>query len=379
MGTTTTVLDSDVLSQLHERIRAEVDAGRVPAAQLAIGLDGEVVHTATFGDADDDLRFAVFSVTKAVIAAVVWQLLAEGSLEVDTPVTDLVPSFAAAEGVTVLHLLTHTGGFPLAPLGPPAWESRESRLEQFGRWRLQYEPGTRFEYHATAGHWVLAEMIEVVEGRDFREVVRTRVLDPLGLDRFLLGGEEAATARMAELTAVGRLPTPAEIEEALGVPGIDLEALIGDLTADVFVGLNDPGARAVGIPGGGGISDAATVALLYQAFLHNPGDLWDPAVLADGTATVRCSLPDPYKQHTSNRTLGLILAGDDGMSAMRGMGHTVSPRAFGHNGAGGQIAWADPATGISVAFVTSGMDRSFITEGRRTAAIGSRAARLVAG
>ena len=43
--------------------------------------------------------------------------------------------------------------------------------------------------------------------------------------------------------------------------------------------------------------------------------------------------------------------------ALRGMGRTVSPRAFGHNGAGGQVAWADPVSGLSFAFLTSGLDR----------------------
>ena len=63
---------------------------------------------------------------------------------------------------------------------------------------------------------------------------------------------------------------------------------------------------------------------------------------------------------------------------MRGMGATVSANAFGHNGAGGQIAWADPATGLSFAFVTSGLDLNFLREARRTASFGSKAAVCVA-
>ena len=59
------------------------------------------------------------------------------------------------------------------------------------------------------------------------------------------------------------------------------------------------------------------------------------------------------------------------------MGHTVSAQAFGHNGAGGQIAWADPATGLSFAFCTSGIEQNFIHESRRVAAIASRAGALL--
>jgi CubicO group peptidase (beta-lactamase class C family) len=366
-------LGDAALAGLRDRVRREVDAGRLPAAQLAVGLDGEVVHVEAFGAAGPDTRFTVFSVTKAVVAAVVWQLLAEGKLTPDTAVTDLVPAFAAADGVTVRHLLTHTGGFPLAPLGPPEWSRREDRLARFGRWQLRYPPGEHFEYHATAGHWVLAEMVEVVEGHDLRTAVAERVTGPLGLDRFLLGGEEAGRAEVAELTPVGSPPSAADVEEALGVADVDL----GEVTPEVLLEFNDPAVRAVGIPGGGGIADAATIAALYQAFLHDPEGLWDPAWLRAGTAEVHCALPDPVKGIPANRTLGLVLAGDDGNAALRGMGHTASPRTFGHNGAGGQIAWADPETGLSFAFCTSAVEADFLREGRRTAALGSRAGALL--
>ena len=56
------------------------------------------------------------------------------------------------------------------------------------------------------------------------------------------------------------------------------------------------------------------------------------------------------------------------------MGRTVSPRAVGHNGAGGQIAWADPATGLSFAYVTNGLDQHILREPRRTTALASLAA-----
>lgn len=362
-------LDAGALAALRERVDREVDAGRIPAAQLAVGHRGEVVHTEAFGNADDEMRFAVFSVTKALIAATVWQLLDEGTLEIDTPITELVPSFAAAEHVTLKHLLTHTGGFPFAPLGPPRWGTADQRAEQYRRWRLQYPPGEHFEYHATSGHWIIAEMISTAEGRDFREVVATRLLEPLGLSRFVLGGDEAAQADIAELRLVGEPPDADELEALFGTPEPDL----GEVTPEILVQFNEPEVRRVGVPGAGGISDAATLAAFYQHLLHNTGDMWSPSVLADGTARIHCDLPDPLTGVPANRTLGLVLAGDDHKSSLRGMGHTVSAQTFGHNGAAGQIAWADPASGLSFAFCTSAIERNFIHEARRTAAIASRA------
>ena len=79
----------------------------------------------------------------------------------------------------------------------------------------------------------------------------------------------------------------------------------------------------------------------------------------------------------ANRALSIVVAGDDGQSSMRGMGHTVSPRAFGHNGAGGQIAYADPANGTSFCWFTNGMDRHLLREWRRAAGIASKAGVVV--
>jgi CubicO group peptidase (beta-lactamase class C family) len=59
------------------------------------------------------------------------------------------------------------------------------------------------------------------------------------------------------------------------------------------------------------------------------------------------------------------------------MGKTVSPRAFGHNGAGGQIAWADPETGLSFCYLTNGLDQHELRQWRRTTGIASRAANCV--
>jgi CubicO group peptidase (beta-lactamase class C family) len=128
------------------------------------------------------------------------------------------------------------------------------------------------------------------------------------------------------------------------------------------------------VPGGGGLSNAADVARFYQALLHDATGLWDADVLVDVTSIVRNSFPDPMLGHPANRTRGLIVAGDDGRSNLRGMGRTVSPRAFGHNGAAGQVAWADPASGLSVCYLTNGRDLNVLREHRRTTAVSSLAA-----
>jgi CubicO group peptidase (beta-lactamase class C family) len=127
------------------------------------------------------------------------------------------------------------------------------------------------------------------------------------------------------------------------------------------------------VPGGGAVSTAADFALFYQALLDDPRELWARDVRLDGIGAIRNRFPDE-RGVPANRTLGLVVAGDDGRRAGRGMGHTVSAAAFGHNGAGGQIAWADPATGLSFVYLTNGLDRNVIREWRRTSGLASRAA-----
>jgi CubicO group peptidase (beta-lactamase class C family) len=269
-------------------------------------------------------------------------------------------------------LLTHTGGFPTAPLGPPNWIDRDWRVQQMARWRLNWEPGTRFEYHPTSAHWVLGEIIARLDGVDTTESVRRRILEPLGLTRLAFGVPAADQGDIADLVLGGSPLSQAELEATFG-PGFSL----GEVTPEVLLGFNEPTAREVGMPGGGAVSDAADLAMYYQALLHNTKGLWNAEMLSDGTGNIRCVLPDPLTGVPANRTLGLVVAGDDGKSAFRGFGHTVGPRTFGHNGAAGQIAFADPDTGMSFVYLTNGIDQDFLREARRGVSLASRAGRLL--
>jgi CubicO group peptidase (beta-lactamase class C family) len=294
---------------------------------------------------------------------------------VSTRVGEIVPEFATngKDVVTVEQLLLHTSGFPRAPLGPPDWYTREGRLARFSKWQLNFEPGTAFEYHPTAAHWVLAEIIDRVAGVDYRAFIRERVLDPLRLTRLELGVAEDRQGDIATLSGCGDAATPDELETALGVR----ELPITEVTEAALLEFNVPANRALGVPGGGAVSTAADLARFYQALLDDPIGVWSRDVLLDATSEVRNRFPDPNTGMPANRALGIVIAGDDGRSAMRGMGHTVSHAAFGHNGAGGQIAWADPVTGLSFAYLTNGLDRNVLREWRRTSGIASRAASCV--
>jgi CubicO group peptidase (beta-lactamase class C family) len=362
------------MSELRQRIGREIDDGVLPSCQFAVGLEGEVIAHEAFGEATTDTRYVMFSATKGFVAGAVYQLIDEGLLDVSHPVSEYFPEFAAngKEAITVEQVMTHTSGFPQAPLPVSMWLDRDARVERMAAWRLNWEPGTRFEYHPTSAHWVLAELIERVDGRDFRESIRARINEPLGLTRFALGVAPEDQGDIATLELTGEEPDPDELERIFGIRSFDR----GEVTNDALMELNGETERSAGLPAGGGVSDAADVVRYYQALLHDPGKLWDPVNLVDYTRRIRTTLPDPLLGHPSNRSLGLIVAGDDGKSNLRGMGHNVSPEAFGHNGAGGQIAWADPESGLSFCYLTNGLDQDFLREARRTSGLASRAALL---
>ncbi len=373
---TASPLDPAKVDRLLARVRREVDEGLLPATQIAVARDGEVLIDETFG-APPESRFLVFSATKALVAAAMWRLIDRGDVETDAPCARYLPAFGTngKDVVTVEQVMTHTGGFPFAPLGPPRWLTREGRLEAFARWRLSLDPGETFLYHPVSGHWVLGEIIAEVTGLDHADAIEELVTAPLGLPR-LLGIPHDQQDGIQEVVGVGSLPTPEEMESLYGF-AVDLNALIPAETAlEALRSLNDPDARALGIPGGGGVMRAADLARFYQGLLHNTGGLWSEEILQRGTRDTVMNLPD-LMGIPAHRSLGLMLAGDDGTADRHGFGRTASPGAFGHDGAGGQLAFADPATGLSIVYLTSGLDQDQIRQSKRDVAIASLAADLL--
>jgi CubicO group peptidase (beta-lactamase class C family) len=372
-------LDHARLARVLDRAARDVEDGTLPSCQLAVACRGRLVATRTIG-APPSGRYLVYSVTKALIAARAWQVLATTDLERTTRVVDLVPAFAehGKDVVTVEHLLTHTGGFPRAGFDSADWDDPARRADRFASWDLEWEPGSRFEYHGTSAHWVLAHLIEVATREDHRVGLRREVIDPLGLPALQLGTPVPDQGDVRDAVIVGE-PRAETTPRSTGV-GLDLSAIGGD-DADLLR-MNDPVVRAVGQPGGGAIGRAADVALFYQGLLDDRQGLFRPDLPAAGTSEILCTATDPMTGAPANRTLGLVLAGGDGHAVMRGFADTTSPRTFGHMGAGGQVAWADPVTGVSFVYFTDGLDRDPFRLGARglslSTAVG-RAAKPITG
>jgi CubicO group peptidase (beta-lactamase class C family) len=347
----------------------------VPSCQYALALDGEVLLQETLGEAPDSARYAIWSSTKPVFSSVVWQLIGDGLLDPAAPVVDVWPEFGThgKAAVTLEHLLLFTAGFPEATLDLASLDDRAARVRQMETWTLDFEPGTAYAYHGLSAHHVMAELVERATNTDWRIALRERVLDPLGLDRLELGVAVERQGDVMSLVDTGEQATAEEYAEELGMAELPPEwlAVLDEATAVSGSSPNaplyeyeQPHVRAAGLPGGGAVSDAASVALFYQHLLHDPKGLWDPAVLHDVKTNVRNTYTGPFGL-VANRTLGLEVQGEGRQAAHRiGFGVT-SPQTFGHGGAAGQVALADPVLGLSFCYLTNGCDLNGIRSARR--------------
>jgi CubicO group peptidase (beta-lactamase class C family) len=369
---------------LRAAVEAERERAGLGSCQYALGFDGDIVASGTLGDASSSARYVIWSATKILVPAVVWQLMGERRLDVSLPVATWWPGFAArGKGeITLAQVMSHAGGFPNAVLSEAALSDRALRVAQMESWELEWEPGTRFVYHSVSAHWVLAELLARLEDADHRVVIRRRLLDPLGLDRLELGTPLEHQADVRPMRVTGEPATAAEVVELFGeeharvlVPIFALGP--GDEDPDRVLSLLTPAKLVAGVPGGGAVSDAASLASLYQALLQDPKGMWDPEVLRHARST-------PYNNNlvwpgvSPMRGLGVEIAGVGPYRDRRIGSGVTSPEAFGHPGAFGQVAWADPATGLSFVFLTDTSDRNAIRVMRRDGALNAAAVACVA-
>ena len=331
-------VDPARLDVFLRRARLEVEHGPLPSAQVAVAAGGRLVAFETYGDATNESRYILQSVGRTVVAGVVWKLLGDGLLGLDERVADVIPEFATngKQVVTVHQVLTHTAGFPFAPLGYPKMLDRTERLEAMARWRLTYEPGTRLEFHLTSAAWVIAELVERRTGRPFAEYLRTEIVEPLGLG-FVL-------------------PVPVDRHDELVTAPVAIDRTSDDQQVDPWGPwyLADPAVLAGGEPSHSIVGSAADVALFFQALFHS--GLWRAEAVTEGTR-IHVSMPPAgdqlYGGSDRNTNMGLFvtISGDEHGNWMPSTG---SPRTFGNGGAPCQLGYMDPETGVSFAFLTNG-------------------------
>lgn len=365
---------------VRETLAAGFDRGEEIGAAVAVVVGGESVVDLWAGHADPartrpwqrDTIANVYSTTKGVVAILALRLVEQGRLDLDAPVARYWPEFAQAgkDRITTRQLLSHRGGLPaLRDFLPPDalfdWGTMTAALAAETPW---WEPGTAHGYHAVTYGWLVGEVIRRVTGRSVGTVLREELAGPLGLD-FQIGLPAADDAHCADLAA----PLPAVPE---GEPNL-MELILSDptsVTALAFINppsLAMPGTvnsrewRGAEIPGANGHGTARALARLYGA-IADGGDADGVHVLAPETArmaAVQHSLgPDLVLQLSTRFGLGFMLS-------QPGDAFGPNEGAFGHPGAGGSAAFADPKARVGFSYVMNRMGPYILLDPRAKALI----------
>ncbi|MEX2122980.1 MAG: serine hydrolase domain-containing protein [Woeseia sp.] len=190
-------VDATVASQQVDALFAPLTAGIQPGVAVMVIHDGAIVHAAGYGYADLDNRipidpdsaFRLASVSKQFTAMAIMVLAESGALAYDDPVSRYLPQLSPYEGVTIRHLMTHTGGLPEyyevidTASGMPTNADALALLGEMAA--SDFGPGERYEY-SNPGYDMLAPLVEAASGTDFASFMRERVFLPAGMQHSLI-------------------------------------------------------------------------------------------------------------------------------------------------------------------------------------------------
>ena len=214
----------EALTAFSRQLRADVAADDVGGIVAGVMVDGDLVWAQAFGWADRDARTPMStasisrtgSISKSVTAVLMLRLLDEGVIGLDEPVERYLPAFASvkdrrvdAQPVTFRHLASHTAGLIREPQWPDAvvgpielWDKRI--VESLPLTAYDSVPGARYQY-SNIGFGTLGLALAKAAGRPFMEMVRTEVLEPLGMtgSEFVVAGAKLE-ARLAAGYVIGQ-------------------------------------------------------------------------------------------------------------------------------------------------------------------------------
>lgn len=188
--------DAELVSALERYVRTLAQADVFSGAVL-LAKDGKTLYSAAFGQANKDFsapnrldtKFNLGSMNKMFTAVTIAQLVEQGKLSYDDPLSKFVPDFpspAAAQKIRIKHLLTHTAGLgsyfndEFDKSSRARFRTVDDMMQLAKGDSLAFEPGTRWSYSNT-GMLVLGKVIEVVTKQDYFDYVREHLYQPAGM------------------------------------------------------------------------------------------------------------------------------------------------------------------------------------------------------
>ncbi|MGD2132656.1 MAG: serine hydrolase domain-containing protein [Maricaulaceae bacterium] len=339
--------DPDAIAEARASLQQSIDDGKISGGILVAGRNGQAAIVEMLGTQgpDDDrpmdehTLFRVYSMSKLIVSVALMDMVEDGLVDIDDPVSDYLPEHAnltvitedggtrpAETVMTIRHLLTHTSGLiynfiqPDTALGEIYLEAGTTRRDiptrefaaLLASLPLANDPGAGFNYsHSTD---VLGALMEVVEGKDLQSILDARVLDPLGMDEtsFFVAPENA------------------------------------DLVAQPIYGdMHDPLIVEPFQSGGGGLMSSTEDYLRFTLMLAGSGEYRGARVLEP--ETLEAMYEDQLVEGVSRDNFFYRQAGGWGLGfALQpiSFGDPNSPTTKGWQGVGGTVTWVDPASDI---------------------------------
>lgn len=352
---------------VREAFAANLAGGQEIGAAVSAYVNGRKVVDLWGGIADPavgrpwerDTLQVVYSTTKAVTATCALLLAQRGELDLDAPVAEYWPEFAAAgkDRVPVRWLLTHQAGLPtldqpIARADAIAWYPM---VEALAAQRPSWAPGTAHGYHGLTFGWLVGEVVRRVSGRTIGAYLAEEIAAPLGLDLWI-GLPKAEHHRVSRVV----IPPPdpdalSRIDlDALPEPVRDMMAAFADPTSLTVRSLltlveprldhNDPDEQSAEMPSTNGICTARALARFYAALI---GEVDGHRILtAESMAAATAEQVSGV-----DRVLRVPVRIGTGFGLPTPDAFWYSPTAFGFGGFGGSLGFADPATGLAFAYV----------------------------
>jgi CubicO group peptidase (beta-lactamase class C family) len=348
---------------VRRAFEANFAEGKEMGARFALAIDGEIVIDLMGGWADrastrpfgPDTLTPVFSTTKGISALMIARLVGRDRLAYTDRVSDIWPEFGAAgkDRLTVEQVLSHQAGLCgiVGPMDPTEWFDWHAICARLAAMPPLWAPGTASGYHPVTFGYLAGEIFRRVDGRTIGRALREDIAAPLGLDLWI-GLPESEDPRVSEMRRPPAMPALGEITEAKRLA--------------FFTPWSQPGGRGerawrqAEIPSANGHVTAPALARLFAA-LAGKGRLDGVQVLAGDE--VEKAARTRIKGH--DLVMPYDMAWGAGFIRNEGLGiYGPGREAFGHSGWGGSCAFADPATGVSGAYVMNRQSAELIDDSR---------------
>ena len=356
---------SDVNDRVSELLVKQIAEGRHVGVQVCAYKDGEkIVDTWAGAMGPDDPRpveadslFCSWSMTKGVTATAIHMLADRGLIEYDAKVADYWSEFAQGgkEGITITQAISHQAGIHAlpAPFSADFLVDWDAGIEYIEKAKPAYIPGTKTGYHAFTFGLIAGGIVKAVTGRHIKEFIVDEIAKPLGVeDEMFVGIPDGVEDRLTTLKVW-------DMQKSLRVTELNLPEdhdFFKAMPNEMWKHFNEMRVRKACIPAGNGHFTARALVKMYAA-LAGEGSIDDyrlvsPERISDMQRLVTDDM-DIVIGTPVNRGIGFALGGE-----INGITGPIGPRktAFGHGGAGGSIAFADPEANLAVAVTLNKMD-----------------------